>query len=97
MPGQQVVFANPAAMKHKTIQLILIRNKYHQRWFPLENESHVRNAIARFNQVQGLSNAERDMAWKRIKASAKKFDFHISETSWHEIGLKHAPANKTHK
>ncbi len=64
---------------------------------PLENESHVRNAIARFNQVQGVSNAERDMAWKRIHASAKKFDFHISETSWHEIGLKHAPANKTHK
>jgi hypothetical protein len=27
----------------------------------------VRNAIARFKQVQGVTDAERDAAWKRIK------------------------------
>ena len=53
---------------------------------PLENASHVRNAIARFNQVKGASDAERDDAWKRIKAAAKKFDVEVSETSWREIG-----------
>jgi hypothetical protein len=53
---------------------------------PLENASHVRNAIARFNQVKGVSDAERDAAWKRIKAAAKKFDVEVSETSWREIG-----------
>ncbi|MBC9033882.1 hypothetical protein IAG41_15930 [Sphingomonas sp. JC676] len=53
---------------------------------PLENASHVRNAIARFNQVKGVSDEERDMAWKRIKAAAKKFDVEVSEKSWREIG-----------
>jgi hypothetical protein len=55
---------------------------------PLENASHVRNAIARFNQVKGVSDAERDAAWKRIKAAAKKFDVEVEEKSWHEVGKK---------
>jgi hypothetical protein len=41
----------------------------------------VRNAIARFNQVEGVSQDERDAAWKRIKAAAKKFGVEISEES----------------
>jgi hypothetical protein len=53
---------------------------------PLENAGHVRNAIARFNQVKGVSDDERDAAWKRIKAAAKKFDVEVSEKSWREIG-----------
>jgi hypothetical protein len=53
---------------------------------PLENAAHVRNAIARFNQVKGVSDGERDAAWKRIKSAAKKFDVEVSETSWREIG-----------
>ena len=53
---------------------------------PLENASHVRNAIARFNQVKGVSDAERDAAWKRIKSAAKKFDVEVREKSWREIG-----------
>ena len=55
---------------------------------PLENASHVRNAIARFNQVKGVSDDDRDAAWKRIKAAAKKFDVEVSEKSWREIGKK---------
>ena len=57
-----------------------------QRKEPLENASHVRNAIARFNQVGNVSDEERDAAWKRIKAAAKKFDVEINEESWREIG-----------
>jgi len=41
---------------------------------PLNNASHVRNAIARFNQVKDVSDDERDAAWSRIKRAAKKFD-----------------------
>jgi hypothetical protein len=52
---------------------------------PLNNASHVRNAIARFNQVEGVSDAERDEAWKRIKKAAKKFDVEVNEKSWHEL------------
>ena len=55
---------------------------------PLENASHVRNAIARFNQVEGVSDDERDAAWKRIKSAAKKHGVEVSEKSWREIGKK---------
>jgi hypothetical protein len=53
---------------------------------PLNNASHVRNAVARFNQVKGVSDDERDAAWKRIEKAAKKFDVELSEKSWREIG-----------
>src|SRR4051794_37160578 len=43
-----------------------------QRKEPLEDASHVRNAIARFNQVEGVTDHERDEAWKRIRAAARK-------------------------
>ena len=59
-----------------------------QRKEPLENASHVRNAIARFNQVKDVSDDERDAAWKRIKTAAKKYDVEVSEKSWREIGKK---------
>ncbi len=53
---------------------------------PLENASHVRNAIARFNQVKDVSDDERDKAWKRIKSAAKKHGVEVKEKSWREIG-----------
>jgi hypothetical protein len=53
---------------------------------PLEDASHVRNAIARFDQVKGVSDDERDAAWKRIKAAAKKFGVEVNEKSWRELG-----------
>jgi len=57
-----------------------------QRKEPLEDASHVRNAIARFNQVEGVSDDDRDDAWKRIKAAAKKYDVEVGEDSWRENG-----------
>jgi hypothetical protein len=59
-----------------------------QRKEPLENPSHVRNAIARFNQVEGVTDDERDTAWKHITAAAKKFGVEVKEKSWREIGAK---------
>ena len=55
---------------------------------PLNNASHVRNAIARFNQVEGVSDSDRDDAWSRIKQAAKKHGVEVSEKSWREIGKK---------
>jgi hypothetical protein len=57
-----------------------------QRKEPLENASHVRNAVARFNQVEGVTDAERDAAWKRIQSAARKFNVELHESSWREIG-----------
>jgi uncharacterized protein DUF6582 len=53
---------------------------------PLTDAKHVRNAIARFDQVEGVSDAERDRAWRRIKTAAKKFGVEVSEGSWRELG-----------
>jgi hypothetical protein len=52
---------------------------------PLDDASHVRNAVARFNQVEGVSDDERDAAWKRIEAAAKKHGVEIEERSWHDL------------
>jgi hypothetical protein len=60
-----------------------------QRKEPLEDASHVRNAVARFDQVEGVTDAERDDAWKRIRAAAKKFDVDLGEKSWRELGKPH--------
>ena len=57
-----------------------------QRKEPLENASHVRNAISRFKQVKDVSDDERDAAWKRIEAAAKNFDVNVTEKSWRDIG-----------
>ena len=62
---------------------------------PLVDARHVRNAISRFDQVEGVTDAERDRAWKRIVAAAKKFGVEVSEHGWRELfhGTK-APAKK---
>jgi hypothetical protein len=52
---------------------------------PLEDARHVRNAVARFNQVKGVSDAERDEAWGRITAAAKKFGVKLEERSWRDL------------
>jgi Family of unknown function (DUF6582) len=52
---------------------------------PLTDARHVRNAIARFDQVEGVSDAERDQAWQRILAAAKRYDVDVSESSWRDL------------
>jgi hypothetical protein len=53
---------------------------------PLVDASHVRNAIARFDQVAGVTDEERDQAWARILRAAKKFDVEVSESDWRQLG-----------
>ena len=60
-----------------------------QRKEPLENAAHVRNAIARFNQVEGVTDDERDEAWKHIRTAARKYGVEMQEGSWREVGHKH--------
>ena len=55
---------------------------------PLCDADHVRNAMARFDQVKGVSDDERDEAWKRIKKAAKKYDVDVPEKSWHDLKAK---------
>src|SRR5579862_2008022 len=56
-----------------------------ERTEPLTDARHVRNAIARFDQVEGVSDAERDEAWQRILSAAKRYDVDVSEQSWRDL------------
>jgi len=61
---------------------------------PLNDAKHVRNAIARFDQVQDVTDKERDEAFRRIKRAAAKFGVDMTENSWRELGK---PTSKTDK
>lgn len=52
---------------------------------PLVDARHVREAVARFDQVQNVTNAERDEAWKRIQQAAKKFAVTLEEQNWRDL------------
>jgi hypothetical protein len=52
---------------------------------PLVDASHVRNAVARFDQVEGVTDEERDEAWRRILAAADRFGLHLQEKDWREL------------
>lgn len=57
-----------------------------QRKEPLTDASHVRNALARFDQVEGVSDADRDLAFANIKKAAAHYGVDVKETSWRELG-----------
>ena len=52
---------------------------------PLTDARHVRNAIARFDQVEGVSDTDRDRAWKRILAAAERHGVEVSASSWRDL------------
>src|ERR1700733_14142816 len=52
---------------------------------PLSDAAHVRNAIARFDQVEGVTDEERDQAWARIRAAAGKYGVDIAEGDWRDL------------
>ena len=68
-----------------------------QRKEPLNDASHVRNAIARFDQVKDVSDEEREKAFHQIKAAAKKYGVEMTETSWKQLGGKPHTSNTAHK
>jgi len=53
---------------------------------PMTDASHVRNAIARFDQVEDVSDSEREEAFANIKKAAQHFDVDMQETDWHQLG-----------
>ena len=58
-----------------------------QRKEPLTDAAHVRNAIARFDQVTGVSDEERAVAFANIKKAAEHYGIELSETSWRDLGV----------
>ncbi len=68
-----------------------------QRKEPLSDASHVRNAIARFDQVKDVSDSDRDEAFKRIKTAAKKHGVDMPESHWRDLGKKPHTSNPAHE
>jgi hypothetical protein len=58
-----------------------------QRKEPLTDARHVRNAIARFDQVMDVSDDDRALAFANIKKAAEYYDVELSETSWRDLGV----------
>jgi hypothetical protein len=56
-----------------------------QRKEPLISATHVRNAIARFDQVEDVTDADRALAFENIKAAADYFGVDMTEQSWPEL------------
>jgi len=58
-----------------------------QRKEPLTDARHVRNAIARLDQVEDVSKADRDLAFANIKKAAKHYAIELEETSASDVGV----------
>jgi hypothetical protein len=56
-----------------------------QRKEPLTDAEHVQNAVARFDQVIDVSDADRDLAFANIQKAAQHYGVQLSETDWHEF------------
>ncbi len=63
---------------------------------PLTDARHVRTALARFDQVQDVSDADRDQAFENIRAAAKHYGVGMAETSWRQLGMRPHTPNSAH-
>ena len=57
---------------------------------PMTDAMHVRDAMARFNQVRGVTDSERDLAFSNIQEAANHFHIQMNETDWHQFGSQRA-------
>ena len=53
---------------------------------PLTDAEHVRNAVARFDQVTGVTDEERALAFANIQKAAAYYGVTLAETSWQQLG-----------
>jgi hypothetical protein len=69
-----------------------------QRKEPLTDASHVRNAVARFDQVEEVTNIDRDLAWANIQTAAEYFGIDLSASDWRKLippGLRRRSADQS--
>ncbi len=63
---------------------------------PLTDADHVRDAMARFDQVKDVSDADRDQAFANIRKAAKHYGIKVEEDNWRQLGKKPHTRNKAH-
>jgi hypothetical protein len=64
---------------------------------PMSDASHVRNAMARFDQVKGVSDEEREQAFINIQAAAKHYGVDMEEKSWRDFWKHPRTKNAAHQ
>jgi len=55
---------------------------------PLTDARHVRTALARFDQVQDVTDSDRELAFANIRAAAEHYDVDIAESNWRQLGKR---------
>jgi hypothetical protein len=55
---------------------------------PMTDATHVRDAMARFNQVCEVTDGERDLAFANFQKAAGHFGIQMKETNWHQFGSR---------
>jgi hypothetical protein len=68
-----------------------------QRKEPLTDAAHVRTALARFDQVEGVTDADRDLAFANIRKAAEHFGVDVAESAWKQLGKRPHTANAAEK
>jgi len=58
-----------------------------QRKEPMTDAAHVRNAVARFDQVLDVPEADRALAFANIEKAAQYYGVNLSETNWRQLGV----------
>jgi len=64
---------------------------------PLTDASHVKNALARFAQVEDVSDDDRDLAFANIRKAAEHYGIDVEEKSWRDLGKKPHTKNQSHE
>ena len=67
-----------------------------QRKEPLTDARHVQNALARFDQVEGVSDEDRELAFSNIKKAAEHYGLNVEESDWHQLGKHPHTRNPAH-
>ncbi len=67
-----------------------------QRKEPLTDARHVRTALARFDQVQDVSDADRDLAFANIRRAADHYGVDLAESDWRDLSKRPHTANPAH-
>jgi hypothetical protein len=62
---------------------------------PMTDARHVRNAIARFDQVRDVSDSQRALAFANIKKAAKHYRIEMSESEWRQLGNRPSTGRTT--
>ncbi len=67
-----------------------------QRKEPLTDAKHVKTALARFDQVNDVTDDDRDLAFANLKAAARHYGIDVKERDWRQLGKRPHTRNSAH-